>query len=71
DFPYEQFAPSMATIIQVDIRGEQIGRRGPVDVPLVGDVGDTVRALSPLVSTGRDPEHLTSSLAPYSKARRR
>ncbi|WP_119032047.1 ubiquinone-dependent pyruvate dehydrogenase [Gordonia rubripertincta] len=71
DFPYEQFYPSKATIIQVDIRGEQIGRRCPVDVPLVGDVGDTVRALIPLVSTGRDPEHLTSSLAHYTKARRR
>jgi pyruvate dehydrogenase (quinone) len=27
DFPYQQFHPEKATIIQVDIRGEQIGRR--------------------------------------------
>ncbi len=71
DFPYPQFYPSKATIIQVDIRGEQIGRRCPVDVPLVGDVGDTVRALLPLISADRDPEHLTTSLAHYTKARRR
>jgi pyruvate dehydrogenase (quinone) len=28
DFPYQQFYPEKATIIQVDIRGEQIGRLG-------------------------------------------
>ncbi len=71
DFPYEQFYPSKATIIQVDIRGEQIGRRCPVDVPLVGDVGDTSRALLPKISTGRDSEHLSTSLAHYATARRR
>ena len=29
------------------MRGEQIGRRMPVDVPLVGTVKDTVEALLP------------------------
>ncbi|MCR5976799.1 ubiquinone-dependent pyruvate dehydrogenase [Gordonia jinghuaiqii] len=71
DFPYEQFYPSEATIIQVDIRGEQIGRRCPVDLPLVGDVGDTVRALLPHIADGRDSEHLSDALAHYTKARRR
>lgn len=27
DFPYRQFYPEKSTVIQVDIRGEQIGRR--------------------------------------------
>ncbi|WP_238419750.1 ubiquinone-dependent pyruvate dehydrogenase [Gordonia sp. 'Campus'] len=71
DFPYEQFYPSKATIIQVDIRGEQIGRRCPVDLPLVGDVGDTVRALLPLLDDDRDSAHLSTSLQHYVKARRR
>ncbi|HEY6491204.1 MAG TPA: hypothetical protein VIY99_18905 [Terracidiphilus sp.] len=31
DFPYQQFYPPDATIIQIDIRGEQIGRRTKVD----------------------------------------
>ena len=35
DFPYQQFFPEHATIIMVDIRGEQIGRRTKVDVGLV------------------------------------
>src|SRR5262249_35832186 len=27
DFPYQQFYPEKATIVQIDIRGEQLGRR--------------------------------------------
>src|SRR5258708_33742140 len=44
DFPYRPFYPPEGTpIIQVDVRGEQIGRRAPVEVPLVGTVKDTAR----------------------------
>jgi len=42
DFPYQQFYPEKATIVQVDIRGEQIGRRTKVDLGLVGDVKATL-----------------------------
>ena len=38
DFPYRQFYPEGVPVVQVDVRGEQIGRRVPVDVPLVGTV---------------------------------
>src|SRR6201987_3546122 len=38
DFPYQQFYPRDAKIIQVDMRGEQIGRRTRVDVGIVGTV---------------------------------
>ena len=47
DFPYQQFFPEDATIIQVDIRGEQIGRRTPVDLGLVGGVKETIDHLLP------------------------
>jgi pyruvate dehydrogenase (quinone) len=47
DFPYQQFYPQNAKKIQVDIRGGQIGRRTRVDLGLVGDVGQTLRALKP------------------------
>jgi len=43
DFPYQQFYPPRAYIIQVDIRGEQIGRRTKVDPRLVGDARETQR----------------------------
>ena len=47
DFPYRAYYPEDATVIQVDVRGEQIGRRTAVDVPLVGTVKDTLEALLP------------------------
>jgi pyruvate dehydrogenase (quinone) len=47
DFPYSQFYPDDAKIVQVDVRGENIGRRTRVDIGLIGDVRDTLRALTP------------------------
>ncbi len=49
DFPYPQFYPEDARYVQVDIRGEQIGRRHPIDVPLQGTVKETCAALLPLL----------------------
>jgi pyruvate dehydrogenase (quinone) len=48
DFPYRPFLPEGVPIIQSDVRGEQIGQRIPVHMPLVGTVKDTVAALLPL-----------------------
>ncbi|MGV9859933.1 ubiquinone-dependent pyruvate dehydrogenase [Gordonia sp. NPDC003425] len=69
DFPYQQFYPSKATIVQVDIRGEQIGRRTPVDIGLVGSVADTLPALTPLINRNRSSDHLRSSRDHYVNAR--
>ena len=72
DFPYRPFYPPEGTpIIQVDVRGEQIGRRAPVEVPLVGTVKDTARALLPLLKPKSDSGHLDTMLAHYQRARRR
>jgi pyruvate dehydrogenase (quinone) len=70
DFPYQQFYPDNARIIQVDIRGRNLGRRVPVDVPVVGTVRDTLSALSPLLTQKRDREHLDRSLNHYARARK-
>ncbi|MFE1644406.1 ubiquinone-dependent pyruvate dehydrogenase [Microbacterium sp. P01] len=70
DFPYRQFYPSKAKIIQVDIRGEQLGRRTPIDLGLVGGVKETASALLPLLSTGRSSAHLTDSVEHYRKTRK-
>ncbi|MGO4592833.1 ubiquinone-dependent pyruvate dehydrogenase [Leifsonia sp. 2TAF2] len=70
DFPYQQFYPSKAKIIQVDLRGENLGRRVPLDLGLVGSVKDTVEALLPLLNERKDRKHLESSLSHYSKARK-
>ena len=37
DFPYQQFYPEKAIIVQIDIRGEQLGRRSKLDFGFVGD----------------------------------
>ena len=71
DFPYRDFLPEDATVLQVDVRGENIGRRTPVDVPLVGQVKDTVQALLPRLAGDRDAAHLERMLAHYGRARRR
>jgi pyruvate dehydrogenase (quinone) len=47
DFPYRPFYPDGVKVVQVDIRGERIGRRVPVDVPLAGGVRETLTALLP------------------------
>jgi pyruvate dehydrogenase (quinone) len=71
DFPYQQFYPPHAFIIQVDIRGEQIGRRTKVDLGLVGDVRETLVAVKPLLNQkGDDKGHLRASLDHYEKSRK-
>jgi pyruvate dehydrogenase (quinone) len=69
DFPYRPFFPSGVPVIQVDVRGEQIGRRVPVDAPLVGTVADTVDALRPLITAKTDSAHLDLMTAHYQRAR--
>ncbi|WP_246036713.1 ubiquinone-dependent pyruvate dehydrogenase [Cellulomonas telluris] len=71
DFPYQQFFPQDARVVQVDIRGEQLGRRTPLALGLVGDVGETARALLPLIDGGRDRAHLDDAVDHYAKTRAR
>jgi pyruvate dehydrogenase (quinone) len=71
DFPYRPFFPQGVPVIQVDVRGEQIGRRVHVDVPLVGTVNDTVDALLPLLNAKSDSAHLDRMTAHYRRARGR
>src|SRR5205085_8878396 len=70
DFPYQQFFPKDATVVQIDIRGEQLGRRTKVDHGIVGDTGTTLRALLPQLKQNADNEHLKSALEHYRKARK-
>src|SRR2546423_1835397 len=47
DFPYRQFFPEDATVVQVDLRGEQLGRRTKVDHGFIGDIKATGQGLLP------------------------
>jgi pyruvate dehydrogenase (quinone) len=69
DFPYQQFFPEHAKIIQVDLRGEQIGRRTRVELGLIGDVKDTINALLPMLEQKSEDKHLRASLDHYRSAR--
>jgi pyruvate dehydrogenase (quinone) len=70
DFPYQQFYPDNATVIQVDTRGSHIGRRTPVDLGLVGTVKDTIGGLQPLLTPEPNREHLERALKHYRKTRK-
>jgi pyruvate dehydrogenase (quinone) len=70
DFPYRQFYPTNAAIIQVDIRGEQIGRRTSVSLGLIGAVKDTLKALTPLLEEHSDGSYLEKCISHYHQARR-
>src|ERR1700730_8022578 len=70
DFPYQQFFPKDATIVQIDIRGEQLGRRTKVDYGFVGDIKTTLRALRSKLNQNDNDKHLKASLAHYKNARK-
>ena len=70
DFPYQQFYPDHAKVIQVDIRGRNLGRRTPIDLGLVGTVKDTLAALQPLLRQKARRDHLDRSLRHYRKTRK-
>jgi len=69
DFPYRQFYPEEAKVAQVDLRPGNIGRRCRVDLGVVGDVGETIRALLPRLEPKRVRGHLDRCLSHYTRAR--
>jgi pyruvate dehydrogenase (quinone) len=70
DFPYQPFYPNDATIVQIDLRGEQIGRRTKVDLGLVGDIKTTLQALLPKLSQNSHETHLKECVAHYRLTRK-
>jgi len=70
DFPYQEFYPKDATVIQIDIRGEQLGRRTKLDFGFIGDTKTTLRALLPKLQQKQYEAHLQQSVEHYRKARR-
>jgi pyruvate dehydrogenase (quinone) len=70
DFPYRQFYPEHARIVQIDIRPEALGNRCHLALGLLGDVRQTLLALDPHLVEKTDSRHLDDALAHYKKARR-
>jgi pyruvate dehydrogenase (quinone) len=69
DFPYRQFFPDDAIVVQIDVRGEQLGRRTKVDHGLIGDARTTIAALLPRLAQNEFDAHLKASLEHYRTAR--
>jgi pyruvate dehydrogenase (quinone) len=70
DFPYGQFYPDHGHVIQVDVRGRNLGRRTPIELGLVGTVADTLAALQPMLVQKTNRAHLDLSLQHYRKTRK-
>jgi pyruvate dehydrogenase (quinone) len=70
DFPYQQFYPKNARIVQIDIREEQLGRRSRVDLGIVGGIAETLRAVLPVIRQKQDRAHLDAALSHYREARK-
>jgi pyruvate dehydrogenase (quinone) len=69
DFPYRQFYPAGAKIVQIDIRGEKLGNRAPLTMGLVGDVLSTIAALLPSLRQKSDRTFLDKALRHYQVSR--
>lgn len=62
-FPYLEFypKPGKAKVVQIDIDPARIGLRHPADVGLVGDCGDVLQALLPLLRQNEDRSFLETA----------
>jgi len=71
DFPYRQFYPESGVhIAQIDIRPQNLGRRAPIELGLVGDVAATIAALLPRIDQKTDAAHLHAARHHYQEARK-
>lgn len=68
DFAWRQFYPEKAVILQVDLDGTHLGRRHPVDIGVIGDVGDTLEALLPRIAQRDDRGFLDECLEHHRKS---
>lgn len=69
DFPYRQFYPETARIIQVDQRAEALGNRAALTLGVVGNVRETLMALLPRIAARSDDSHLQDALVDYRRSR--
>jgi pyruvate dehydrogenase (quinone) len=70
DFPYRQFYPTKARIAQVDVRGENLGRRCRLHLGVIGEVLEVLPPLTERVTRNDDDAYLKTALDHYAKARK-
>ncbi|AOH53543.1 pyruvate dehydrogenase [Peribacillus muralis] len=69
DFPYRQFFPKKAHILQVDLRAEHLGRRANLTLGLCGDIKNTVEGLLPYLTETHSSRHLDKFVDHYKNVR--
>ncbi|WP_188835075.1 ubiquinone-dependent pyruvate dehydrogenase [Flexivirga endophytica] len=69
DFPYRPFLPDDVPVIQIDVRGERIGRRVQVSNPLVGTVRDTLPQLQSRIKGEHDSSFADTIVKHHRKRR--
>lgn len=69
DFPYRQFYPEKARIAQIDIRGENLGKRCRLELGVIGDVREALLRLNAKLREKTDDAHLKQATTHYKKAR--
>ncbi|MDT7716035.1 MAG: hypothetical protein QOH09_2027 [Pseudonocardiales bacterium] len=67
DFPYDTFLPQSRTV-QVDIAATQLGRRTPLELGIVGDTAETIRAVLPKLTRKTDRRFLADMLHRHERA---
>ncbi|MFL6335922.1 MAG: thiamine pyrophosphate-dependent enzyme [Pyrinomonadaceae bacterium] len=70
-FPYVSYLPKPEGVrgVQIDVRPERVGLRFPVEVGLVGDARETLRALLPLLKRKTDRSFLETAQTSMSEWR--
>lgn len=63
DFAFSVFYPDDTKIIQVDIKGEHLGRRHSISLGVTGDVKETLKELLPLVAEKSDDAFARQNMA--------
>jgi pyruvate dehydrogenase (quinone) len=69
-FPYRNFYPSGAKIVQIDLDPSALGRRAPLALGLLGGVRETVAALLPRLMRKTNRRFLDNARKHYESARK-
>ncbi len=69
-FPYREFYPENAKIVQIDVNSEALGVHAQIDSGLIGDIKHTVLSLLPHIEEHTDRSFLDKALEHYRDSRK-
>ncbi|CAN5873121.1 ubiquinone-dependent pyruvate dehydrogenase [soil metagenome] len=67
DFPYREWLPESATVVQIDTNAAAIGRRTPVDVGIHGDAKLAIEQITDRLEAKPDRSRLDAARSSYAK----